>query len=383
MSTTVQMDSKTPRKRRDRGPVTRDDIVHSFRLVAPPPTSLYSHVARNAKAATTCMMQTSDSTVSTAAVPAPPSTSHQQDKLDNIFTVYSETVAQQRAVFASLSPLQNHPSVMADLATRIVLLAKTFAMNNETTHNGVYLLFTYLAKIESNGGTGAFIKYKGKNVIEYNYKQDVVRYEISPLFQVAPDRDDNMSLIAASCLCMASKMDESRFDHVLKPQRVISAMKAQGDVIGRHAVFDFITVERDILQTLQWRLFSVKSPIFFCEVLFHKFASPISDRLVTEQMVLMCLCSKEYVLTEPSELAALCLLAAKHNNDNSAPITAMAHFTGLGMEFLTHHSAQVLAAHRQTMMHPSSSDEVDFDIDSSQSSVSESREDGPHTHRHD
>jgi len=223
--------------------------------------------------------------MSTAAVPAPPSTSQQQDKLDSIFTVYSETVAQRRAVFASLGPLQNHPSVMADLATRIVLLARTFAMNNETTQNGMYLLFAYLAKIESDGGTGAFIKYKGENVIEYNYKQDVVRYEISPLFQVAPDRDDNMSLIAASCLCMASKMDESQIDHVLKPQRVISAMKAQGDVIGRHAVFDFVTVERDILRTLQWRLFRVKSPIFFCEMLFRKFASPISDRLVTEKMV--------------------------------------------------------------------------------------------------
>jgi len=379
------MSSKTPRKRRDRDPVTREDIVDSFQLAVPLPTSLYSRALRSAKAATTCMMeyaQTSDSIMSTA-VSTPPSTSYQQDNLDNMKTVYSETVLQQRGVFASMGPLQNHPSVMADLATRVVQLARNFAMNNETTHNGVYLLFTYLAKIQSNGGNGAFIKHKGKNAIEYIYKQEVVRYEISPLFQTAPDRDDNMSLIAASCLCIASKMDESQFDHVLKPQRVISAMKARGDVIGRHAVFDFITVERDILQTLQWRLFSLKGPIFFCEMLFHKFAGSISDRLVTEKMLLMCLSSKEYVLTEPSELTALCLIAAKHSNDKIAPITAVAHFTGLRIEFLTHHSAQVLAAYRQTMMHPSSSDEVDFDFDSSQSSCIASREASPQTKGHD
>jgi len=63
---------------------------------------------------------------------------------------------------------------------------------------------------------------------------------------------------------MALKMDESHVDRVLKPQRLISAMKARGDVIGRHAVFDFINVECDILLALQWRLFSVKSLIFFC-----------------------------------------------------------------------------------------------------------------------
>jgi len=110
-------------------------------------------------------------------------------------------------------------------------------------------------------------------------------------------------------------------------------------------------------------------------MLFHKFASSISDRLVAVKMLLIFLSSAEYVLTEPSDLAALCLIAAKHNNDKIAPITAVAHFTGLGIEFLTHHSVQVLAAHRQTMMHPSSSNEVDFDR--SQYSDFESREGQP------
>jgi len=365
VSIIVCMSSQTPRKRRNRDPVTREDIIESFHSVEAPRTSLYSRVLKNAKAATTCMMecaQTSEcESAASTAVSVPRSISYQQDTPDSMFVVYSETVLEQRGEFASLGPLQQHPSIVAGLAARIVQLARIFAMNNETTHNGIYLLFTYLAKIRSNGGNGAFIKHKGKNVIVYTYRQDVIRYEISPLFQNAPDRDDNMSLIAASCLCMASKMDESQFDHVLKPQRIISAMKAQGDVIGRHAVFDFITVERDILQTLQWRLFSVKSPVFFCEILFHKFASSMSDRLVAEQMLLMCLSSKEYVLTAPSDVAALCLVAAKHQNDKIAPITAVAHFTGLGIEFLTHHGAQVLAAHRQTMAHPSSSDEFEYD----------------------
>jgi len=95
----------------------------------------------------------------------------QQDKLDSMFRVYSETVLQQRGVFASLGLLQNHPRVMADLAARIVQLARNFAMNNGTTRNGVYLgAFYILGQDSKQWWNGAFIKYKGKNVIEYIHK---------------------------------------------------------------------------------------------------------------------------------------------------------------------------------------------------------------------
>jgi len=271
-----------------------------------------------------------------------------------IHVVFSETVVTQRVIYASLGLAQNESHTTAVLTRWTVWMASQFNMKKETIHSGLYLLFTYLAKIHTDVGYGRFIKYANKDILMFkNDDQFVVRYGISSYFKNNMCRKDNFLLIAASCLCMASKMEENHFDNMLKPHHIINAtpVVVPRNIMGQHTVFDFITVERDILETLQWRLFRIQTPIFFTEILFYEFAIVNADKLLTEALLLVCLSSQEYVFTMPSDLAALCLIAAMHKNYQLAPIAAIAYFTGMATEFLVHESAKIVLLHREIPDH--------------------------------
>ena len=82
-------------------------------------------------------------------------------------------------------------------------------------------------------------------------------------------------------------------------------MQQQGHVVGEYAVFDFISIERDILATIEWRLFRVHTPIPFIKMLFHQFAITNEIQAETQLLLATCLSSAEMVLTAQSDLAVV------------------------------------------------------------------------------
>jgi len=107
-------------------------------------------------------------------------------------------------------------------------------------------------------------------------------------------------------------------------------------------------VERDLLETLQWRLFRVHGPIFFAETLFDHFAVADAEQELTHDFMEKCLSSEEYVFAVPSDIAAICLLAALYQNDKMLPIAALAIYTGTTMAFLLKHRGYVTRMPRRS-----------------------------------
>ena len=271
--------------------------------------------------------------------PASSTSAAAPEKADDIYILeaYSEVQVQQRGVHAELTLLAADARTSADLAHWTLFVARKLLQRNETAHNALYLLFAYTASIRTDTARPDFARYKQKDTLCLQSENDMVVHTISTRFKNNMSRSENRMLIAATCLCVASKMEEGQYSAILRPGDIIFAMRASGNVLGQNTLYDFMTVERDLLETLRWRLFRVKGPIFFAETLFEHFAVADAEQQLTHDFMVKCLSSEEYVFAVPSDIAAICLVAALHQNDKMVPIAALAVFTGTTMAFLLKH----------------------------------------------
>jgi len=137
-------------------------------------------------------------------------------------------------------------------------------------------------------------------------------------------------------------MDENTFDSMVRPGGIIRRMQQQGHVVGEYAVFDFISIKRDILATLEWRLFRVHTPISFIMMLFHQFAITSEIQAETQLLLATCLSSAEMVLTAQSDLAVVCLLAALRKYKKLTSFANIAQFSSTRMCYSIEKSTVVL-----------------------------------------
>ena len=272
---------------------------------------------------------------------------HQRQR---VCQVYIEISSAQNLIFTELGIVHNDAHDMARVAEWIFEIAQKRCMTTETVHSGLYLYFTYMAHVQKHCGNseedddcGSFELYRNRLVmVMKNDDRNRISYAISATFCQNLARNDNKLLIAATCLCMAAKMEESHFDTMIKPSQIILDMKLIGHPVGQNKEFDFITVERDILEKLRWRLFRVHTPIPFLKMLFVCYATSKKSQLAACELLSVCMSSKKYVSTQPSELAALCLVTALHANKglygSAADIVGISHLTNLNVEVLLQHS---------------------------------------------
>jgi hypothetical protein len=242
---------------------------------------------------------------------------------------------------------------MAITAEWILKMALEYRMMTETVHSGLYLYFTYMAHVQRHyGGSetdddcGLFELYRNRLVMTMKHDdRSRVWYAISATFCRKLARNENKLLIAATCLCMAAKMEESHFDMMIKPSQIIRDMKMIGHPIGQHTEFDFITVERDILEQLKWRLFRVHTPIPFLRMLFVCYDTSTKSQFEASKLLTVCLSSHKYVSMCPSKLAALCLVTALHTNEgpyaSASAIVAISNLINLSVEELLQHSESI------------------------------------------
>ena len=276
------------------------------------------------------------------STPTPAASAAAPCKADSsILEAYRDVQLRQREIYAELALMATDAQASADLAQWTLLLARKMQQRNETAHNAVYLLFAYTASIRTDTGRADFVRHQQKDTICMPTEQGAVVYTISTRFKNNMSRSENHMLIAATCLCVASKMQDGQYSIILRPGQIIDAMRASGNVLAQNTMYDFITVERDLLETLQWRLFRVHSPVFFAETLFDHFAVADAEQLLTHDFLAKCLSSQEYVFVVPSDLAAICLVAALYKNNKNTPIAAVACFTGTSTAFLLKHRARV------------------------------------------
>jgi hypothetical protein len=259
----------------------------------------------------------------------------------SIIEAYCEVQSRQREMHTELALLPTDAQAGADLARWTLFLARTLRQRDETAHNALYVLFAYNASIRTETGRADFVRYNEKDTVCMRGDESLMVYTISSRFKNNMSRRENCMLIAATCLCIASKMQEGQYRAILRPGDIICAMKAGGNVLGENKVYDFITVERDVLETLQWRLFRVHGPIFYTEMLFNHFAVADADQLLTHDFLTRCLSSPEYVFAVPSDLAAICLVAALYQNNTMVSSAAVASFAGVSTAFLLEHTARV------------------------------------------
>ena len=97
---------------------------------------------------------------------------------------------------------------------------------------GLYLSFVYIAHIRRNG-CGAFVQYKARNVIIFkdNNSGGQLYFKVLSHFKQKLMQEQHLFTIVATCMRIVSQMD---------------------DVFEQYAVFDFITIECNILATLEW-----------------------------------------------------------------------------------------------------------------------------------
>jgi len=267
-----------------------------------------------------------------------------------LFPAYLSMRVAQEEVFTGLGLADNDASTMSQVTAWTLHVANKYRLKKESVYGGLYLFYTYTAHVSRHGLMhDPFGVYKKRLVMNMHKPGNVERvvYEISAEFRQNMSRRKNLILIAVTCLCVASKMEECSFDRMLKPSRVIADMRYDGHYLGRHKVYDFITVERDVVNQLAWRLFRVESPAFFLNMLFHEFAVSGFDQQETHDLVYKCLMSSEFVLLAPNHLAAVCLMSALRKNYNSVSHAAkLAHFVGLSVSVLLEHSSCILALRR-------------------------------------
>jgi len=258
-----------------------------------------------------------------------------------ILEAYCEVQLRQREIHTGLALLPSDAQASADLARWTLLLATKLQQRDETAHHALYLLFAYSASIRTQTERPDFVRYEQKDTVRMQGDLSIVVYTISTRFKNDMSRTGNGMLIAATCLCIASKMEEGQHSNILRPGHVIGAMRACGNVLSEHTVYDFITVERDVLETLQWQLFRVHGPIYFAETLFDRFAIAKAEQRLTHDLLVRCLSSPEYVFAVQSDLAVICLVAALCQNNQNVPITAVASFACVSISFVLTHSARV------------------------------------------
>jgi len=275
---------------------------------------------------------------------------HQRHK---ILQVYSDISNAQNLIFSELGLATNDACDMAITAEWILKMALEYRMMTETVHSGLYLYFTYMAHVQRHyGGSetdddcGLFELYRNRLMMTMKHDdRSRVWYAISATFCRKLARNENKLLIAATCLCMAAKMEESHFDMMIKPSQIIRDMKMIGHPIGQHTEFDFITVERDILEQLKWRLFRVHTPIPFLRMLFVCYDTSTKSQFEASKLLTVCLSSHKYVSMCPSKLAALCLVTAMHTNEglyaSASAIVAISNLINLSVEELLQHSESI------------------------------------------
>jgi hypothetical protein len=268
-----------------------------------------------------------------------------------ILTAYQSMRVAQQEVYAGLGLADNDASTLSQVTTWTLHIADKYRLKRESVYGGLYLYYTYTAHVERHAGMDdPFAVYK-KRMVMNMHKQDKferVLYEISTEFRQNMSRRTNSLLIATTCLCLASKMEEPFFDKMLRPSRVIADMCKEGHHLGRNKVYDFITVERDVVTQLTWRLFRVEIPATFLYMLFHEFAVSCFDQLETHDLVRKCLMSRVFVLMLPCDLAVVCLVSALRKTCESVPhASKLAQLGGMTVDVLLEHSSCVLGLERR------------------------------------
>jgi len=278
----------------------------------------------------------------------PPHHTRMHDK--SILEAYMSMRAAQQEVYATLGLADNDAITLSEVTRWTLHIANKYTLKEETVYGGLYLYYTYTAHVRRHACMDdSFLLYKRRQVMIMHTEETFGRvvYGMSEEFRHNMTRRKNLLLIATTCLCLASKMEERSMDIVMRPSRVIADMKCEGHHLGQNSVFDFITVERDVVQQLAWRLFRVESPANFLQMLFHEFAVSCLDQLETHSLVRSCLMSSEFVLALPCDLAVFCLASALCTNYGNVPhVTELAQLVELSVEQLMEQSCRVLALRR-------------------------------------
>jgi len=275
----------------------------------------------------------------------PPHHTCMQDK--SILEAYMSMRAAQQEVYSTLGLADNDGITLSEVTRWTLHIANKYTLKEESVYGGLYLYYTYTAHVRRHACMDdSFELYKRRQVMLMQTEETFGRvvYGISDEFLHNMTQRKNLLLIATTCLCLASKMEERSMDKVMRPSRVIADMKCEGHHLGQNSVFDFITVERDVVQQLAWRLFRVESPTTFLQMLFHEFAVSCLDQLETHSLVRSCLMSSEFVLALPCDLAVFCLASALGTNYGNVPhATELAQLVELSVEQLMEQSCRVLA----------------------------------------
>ena len=106
---------------------------------------------------------------------------------------------------------------------------------------------------------------------------------------------------------------------------ILVHQKRENFPLAVYAVFEFITVEHDILHAMHWRLFRVHTLMVFNEMLWHYFGCTLRQKEQAVVMFGMCMASEVYVLVPPPQLSALCLVAVLRQLDVPIRMAKIAH----------------------------------------------------------
>ena len=243
----------------------------------------------------------------------PPHHTRMHDK--SILQAYMSMRAAQQEVYATLGLADNDAITLSEVTRWTLHIANKYTLKEESVYGGLYLYYTYTAHVRRHACMDdSFELYKRRQVMLMQTEETFGRvvYGISDEFL-----------------------------------HNIADMKCEGHHLGQNSVFDFITVERDVVQQLAWRLFRVESPTTFLQMLFHEFAVSCLDQLETHSLVRSCLMSSEFVLALPCDLAVFCLASALCTNYGNVPhVTELAQLVELSVEQLMEQSCRVLALRR-------------------------------------
>jgi len=259
----------------------------------------------------------------------------------NLLTEYGEIQRQSYAAFLELRLCENNVKLAAEMAAWMLQLAAQHAVKNETAYSGIYLFLTYNAQICRSGSCTQFALHRGRDVMRYRGEEKTTYFAVSRAFKQDATKARHMHLVAACCLCIAAKMEESTTTAMVKPRDMLVHQKRENFPLAVYAVFDFITVERDILHAMQWRLFRVHTPMVFNEMLWHYFGCTVRQKEQAVAVLGVCMASEAYVLVPPSQLSALCLVAVLRQPDVPIDMAKIARMSGLSEQYLCQHSQAI------------------------------------------
>ena len=268
----------------------------------------------------------------------------------NLLTEYEVIQRQSYAAFSELRLCENNVELAAEMAAWMLQLATQHAVKNETAYSGIYLFLTYNAQIRRSGGSTLFALHRGRDVMRYCGEEKTTYFAVSRAFKQDATKVRHMHLVAACCLCIAAKMEESTSAAMVKPRDMLVHQKRENFPLAVYAVFDFITVERDILHVMQWRLFRVHTPMVFNEMLWHYFGCTMRQKEQAVAMLGVCMASAAYVLVPPSQLSALCLVAVLRQSDVPIRMAKIAHMSGLSEQYLCQHSQAIAGSAPRALM---------------------------------